>query len=332
MKENQGTNQNIISVLYSKILKHSNLDKKLIQEEADTNNFKYYQTNIIINSNNPKQINVCYSHIFPLIYFFTAITVLLFLIVVNIFQEKYAKRKLSNYPFHPFPVFFSLKTIQPLFFSISIVIIAISGLLNVWFFSSILLQRFSVPELRPNKMTVHLMFIIGIFANIIYIFFGFSPQILKFETIKIRKVKISLSLIIFLVFIFFNILFSVMTIFSLESLKRKNSYNDPKLKKNIKLKRSLVYLSIIIMMLYIMAIFIQNSMINKKGKYKKIKKEKMYILFHYILFLFPYILYILNAFINLSYYNDIIYIQELMSFIIDQEYFINNEERFYFLT
>jgi hypothetical protein len=332
MKDKDEKHYNINSGLFSSYPSYKNPEKKMLSNEPNlSDKYSNLSTNNQKTLKHHKTHNIAYLHIFPILYFFSAIILPFVLIVINILQEKLFKIRITKYPLDPFPIFFSLKTIQPYFFSFSILTISLAGFLNVWFFSSILLQRFSVPELRKHKMAIHLMFIIGIFANIIYIFFGFSPELFKMETIKIKNIKISLSLIIFLTFIIFNVLFSVMTIYSLEKLHKHENSDDNKLRKNIRIKTTLVYLSLLVMFIYIMTIILENNINEELTIEGKSWNKNIHKSFQYIVLFFPYILYTLNALMNLSYYYDIIYIQEQMNLIIDKEYFINNEERALFI-
>jgi hypothetical protein len=318
-------------------------------------------------------------------------------------------------PMHPFPSFSSFKKFYKNIFSVSIVLISISGILNIWFFCSLLLQRFSVPELKGNKLTVHLMFILGIFANLIYIFFGFSPEILEFEHQKIKILKVSISMIIFLSFVFFNLLFATMTLNVLQNFKKQIAFNDRRLNKNINGKRLIAYITLFLLFLYITGIFVkyevnlnqynankidkenlnklrkhqsllknnnsQNYIIdnnnkekiregknklkfnslkkkNKKNNYnnnpydkkdnndinnKNKNKDKItennfnystiiLDIFDIILFIFPYILFFFNSLLNLSYYFDIIYFEDIINMVIDREYFLASDEHGNFFT
>ena len=175
---------------------------------------------------------------------------------------------------NPFPGFATLKELQPKILSASILIISISGFLNVWFFCSLLLQRFSVPELKSNKLTVHLMFILGIFGNIIFIFFGFSPELLDLEISKVKILRISLSMIIFLSFVFFNTLFASLTLMVFENFRKIIAMNDTRLKRNIRLKKGVVYLTVFICFVYISSIFLKYYLHPLNVEQLKISKGK----------------------------------------------------------
>jgi len=313
---------------------------------------------------------------------------------------------------HPFPSFSSFKKIYKNIFSVSIIIISFSGILNIWFFCSLLLQRFSVPELKSNKLTVHLMFILGILANLIYIFFGFSPEILHFEHQKIKILRVSISMIIFLSFVFFNLLFATLTLNVLQNFKKQIAFNDKRLNKNIQGKRIIAYVTLFLLFLYITAIFVryqvnlneynankiekenankmrENKILlrnsnannntnntnivvntnnnnnnnklkmkiknNNKNKHKhkknhkkihvnrntknanknsniekgKMRNDYLTIFLDFvdiILFLFPYILFFFNSLLNLSYYFDILYFEDIINLVIDREFFLTSEE------
>jgi len=347
--------------------------------------------------------NTSKNFIFPMIYFLTSTLFLFILLFVNIYKENETKNSFKKLPMHPFPSLSSSKKIYRNIFSVSIILISISGILNIWFFCSLLLQRFSVPELNSNKLTVHLMFILGIFANLIYLFFGFSTEILKFEHSKIKILRISISMIIFLSFIFFNLLFASLTLNVLLNFKKQIAHSDKRLTRDIKGKKYLVCVTVFLLLLYIFAIYIRYNMamhINDKAKHNKnskmksnfnsedevkdsfgeekqvkIKEEnpghgylsnlnnnnnninnrrnsianyeankKNYFKNKFfsdleksllkifksfidaILFLFPYLLFFFNSLINLSYYFDIAYFEDIINIIVDREFFLSNEE------
>ena len=76
-------------------------------------------------------------------------------------QKNYLNKiKEINSYFYPLPNFYKLKYVQPLFYSISISLLSLVGILNVWFYCSMFLQRFSVPEFRKEKIMIHFMFIL----------------------------------------------------------------------------------------------------------------------------------------------------------------------------
>lgn len=280
------------------------------------------------------------SFIFPLVYFFTSTLFLFILLFVNVYKDHKIRDNFEKFPMNPFPGFSTLKQMQPKIYSISILIISISGFLNVWFFCSLLLQRFSVPELRSNKLTVHLMFILGIFANIIYIFFGFSPDVLLLESNRIKILKISLSMIIFLSFVFFNTLFATLTLKVFQNFRNKIAFNDKRLQRNIRTKKYVVYLALFISTIYISSIYL-NYYFKTNSCHSKLKHDNeclnginlkkgftnsVYKIVQTLLFTLPYFLFILNAFINLTYYFDIRYLDNVINMIIDREFFLESEE------
>jgi len=285
--------------------------------------------------------------IFPLIYFSSSIFFLFNLLFVNIFEIEETSKNIQAMPTTPFPSFSIIKELQPNLFTGIVLIIAISGFLNVWCFCSLLIQRFSVPELKSNKLLVHLMFILGILGNISFIFFGCSPKLLYLETNNIIHIKISLSTIILLAFLFFNLLFGTMTILVFENLQKKIAFNDNRLKRNIKTKRIVIHLTTFIMLIYISAILInfygqapRQHLKFSKLKSKDTKPDNSFndedIYYHtasnYIsvikslLFVLPFFLFALNAVLNISYYFDISYLENVINLIVDKEFFLTNEE------
>jgi hypothetical protein len=270
------------------------------------------------------------SYIFPLVYFFTSTLFLFIILFLNIFKDHNLRESFEKMPLNPFPSFYLLKQAQPKIFSSSILIISISGFLNVWFFCSLLLQRFSVPELKQNKLTVHLMFILGIFGNIMFIFFGFSPELLKLESEQIKILRISLSMVIFISFVFFNTLFASLTLMVFENFRKKIAYNDKRIQRNIRIKKYVVYLTIFICFVYLTCIFVNyfNKPYNHlRYHHTNIRNEfNFYKYIQILLFIIPYFLFVLNALINLTYYFDIRYVDDVINMIIDREFFLEYED------
>ncbi len=345
--------------------KINSLNEKIKERNKDNNNeessslncFSNYRT---INHNNLDSFgkktsfftNIYYSkfthsYALPVIYFIASIFTLFILIMFNFYEENYLSFRLKNFnnfkrekqifsSFYLFPNFYKLKKIQPIVFSIGISLLSFTGLLNVWFYCSMLLQRFSVPEFRNNKILIHFMFIMGITANILILFFGFFPIILNFDSIKIKEIKISLIAIFFLIFIFLNIIFAVIGLKSLEFLKKQIECDDQSFSKKLNAKKIIIYLDLIIILIYIISIFIKQSEDKNKNifssdKFSKYKKVEKFIN-DFIPYFFPYILFILNAFLNLGFYSDLIYLQKKLSTIIDKEYFIANDEYYSLIT
>lgn len=271
------------------------------------------------------------SYVFPLIYFFTSTLFLVLILVVNLLKGEEIAENNDNFPIHPFPGFYLLKNTQPNVYIASIVIISISGFLNVWFFCSLLLQRFSVPELRSNKLTVHLMFLLGIFGHVVFIFFCYCPEILDLEKERLAEIKVSLSMIIFLTYIFFNLFFSVLVLKVLENFRTRIAYHDVRLKRNIRFKIYLVYMALFLIILYVSAIFVHTEL--KREHFDKDKIFRNYEpLLKGFLFIIPYILITSIAVINLTYYDDINYMEDIINLVVDREYFMSNEESNHFLS
>ena len=289
----------------------------------DTNSITSYEYKGIIKldikSNN---------YVFPILNFFTSIAFILMMLMINIFKSGGVKKNIESFPTHPFPSFYSLNEIQPIIYYLSIFAICISGILNVWFFCSLLIQRFSVPELTTSKANAHLMFIYGIFSNIIFAFYGFSHEILKIEVNILKYLNISLTMIIYSTFIFFNIFFAVLALNVLINFKNKIVPNDKKLKKNIRVKKYLVFLAIFILFIYISGTTI-NFYLKHDYSYNNKNKKKFKNLIdtvNTLLFILPYVMFLLNSTINLTYYHDIIYLEEVINIIVDREFFLATDE------
>jgi len=182
------------------------------------------------------------------------------------------------------------------------------------------------------------MFILGIISNTLLIFLGFSPEIFVKDSLEFKEIKINFNTIIYLVFIFFNILFSIIGLKCLQFLKKQILCDDEWFNRKLKIKKILLYLILFIILIYIFAVCIKNNKIKINKNYSETNKnfnfiltgdenEKIWTLVFYIILCFsPYFLFVLNAFLNLGYYSDIIYLQKKLNTIIDKEYFYYNEE------
>ena len=270
-------------------------------------------------------INIyAYFYAIPIIYFITCNLTLFILIIKYIFDEKiYEKWINKNYIF-PLPSFYEINSIQPTIYFIGIRLISISGLMNVLFYTRMLLQKCSVPELGENKIFIDIMFKFGIISNIIFILFGYSQEFFFLETIDIKEIKISVKAFIYLAFVILNILVGTLGLKILKNLRTNIKCEDIFYNRKLKVKIILLFLSILVLFIYIIAGYIK-----QQEYFKKIfigNKESYLIYLQFISSSFPYILFILNSFINLGFYSDIIYIQEKLTIIIDKEYFCSNEE------
>lgn len=266
-----------------------------------------------------------YSYIFTIIYFFTSISMVFLLMVFNIISEYFFSKKPNVNIAKHLPEFYSLKTIQPTFFSLSVLIISVSGLFNVWHFCSMLLQRFSVPELSKYKITIHFMFIFGSFSHFIFIFFGFSPAIIAIQTMKLKFIEFSLTMVIFIVFIFFNILFAILAWMVIEKLRAQNIQTSETLKGSVRMKMYVIGLAVITLCFYIFAIISHNG-VNQESLSDKVNNQ-WYCMIKLAIFILPYLLYVINAFLNLTYYSDILKIQAHLNVFLDKDYFIiSNDE------
>jgi hypothetical protein len=322
--------EKLVQKFYSMVQPNNEDEENLLDihyQNETKQNITNQSTQILIDSSSLKKnltskTITTVSFIFPLAYFITAISSTFFLILMSIIKESHLPNT-NRFILHPLPCFYSLNLTQPVIFHSSIFLLSFIGLLNVWFYCSMLLQRFSVPELQSKKIGIHTMFVLGILANLLYILFGISRSFLIVEKIVINDVKISLTTITFLTFVFFNILFALFAVLSLQALQhhtqdcnmKKESLN---IKEKIKVKRFIIYLAVFIMAIYIIAITIKNHEHVEKNSQLR---TKLSLLLEIVVFILPYAIYVVNAFINLSCYSDVIYIQKSLMTVIDKEYF-----------
>ena len=113
-------------------------------------------------------------------------------------------------------------------------------------------------------------------------------------------------------------MFSIMNTRCIDCFESKT--NNKRVAKNRKLKKCVIYLAMFVMFVYIVAIILQNN-----GT-AKILKGIQKIILNLILVISPYALYILNSFMNLSLYSDLVFIREIMSNIMEKDYFLFTDE------
>jgi len=296
-----------------------NKDKLSKDSEANCNASTQYDEVSEISKRNDVQ-EKGYSYIFTIIYFFTSIIMVFFLIVFNLISEYFFTNRPNVKITKHVPEFYNLKTIQPLFFSFSVLIISIAGLFNVWHFCSMLLQRYSVPELSKNKIIIHFMFIFGSFSHFIFIFFGFSPSVIGIQTMKLSFIDLSLTIVIFIVFIIFNILFAILAWIAIEKLRCQNFQTEKKLKNSVRVKIYVIFFAVLTLSLYIFSIISHNTF--KDVNIVEGLNNQYYCILKLAIFILPYLLYIINAFLNLTYYSDILKIQAHLNVFLDRDYFI----------
>jgi hypothetical protein len=191
------------------------------------------------------------------------------------------------------------------------------------------------------------MFILGIISNFLILFFGFSPNFLsylKLDSIKIKEIKLSLTVIIYLSYVFLNIFFAVIGLKSLELLQKQVEFTDAFFSSKLRWKRVILYFCLFMLLIYFSALYVKqkNMKIDQKKHTKSIVEIKKFAedkyklivncLIRFIISFFPYLLFILNAFIILGFYWDIIYVQKLLGTNIDKEYFFIEEETVSFLV
>lgn len=242
-----------------------------------------------------------------------------------------AYKDLQNFKF---PNFFKLINVDPLIYSTLLALLAACGYANVWSYCSMLLQRFSVPEFKNNKILLNLMFITGIIANtlIISILMLNEISIFEFVDLNIKSSKVSCKKLAYLIYIIMIILFTFLGIKNLESLRNQIQCADENFAKKFKFKKILLALSLLLMTIYLVTLAIddykQTQIQNHENFIKNFKKITLQnAIRKWTLLIIPYLLYNINALIHLTYYYDIVYIQKKLSIIIDKEYFFNDDSK-----
>ena len=193
---------------------------------------------------------------FNIIYFFSCIGLIFVLIFLNIINEH--TKKIQNHS-KLFPAFFSLKTIQPYIFLTAITIITITGLINVWNFSIILLQRFSVPELSKKKFIIYFMIIIGTFSHIFLVIYAISSGSIEIKNRRLRLINLSFNVSIYLLFLLSNVIYAFLSWLALEQLMKQNFRLESNMRDSVKLKIYVLFLEVILLCVYMFTIISYNS-------------------------------------------------------------------------
>lgn len=228
--------------------------------------------------------------------------------------------------------FFYLSSTSRYLFYVSFLSISVCGVFLVWTYSSILIQRFSVPEMQKIKIYIYFMFSLGIISNALLVMYGaFSEEIFVYQNLK--TAKISMASLFFIAYIFFNLITAVFSIKIIYFLKNQNNKNlfyssvsfynmndeqsEKELEEKVKTKTILIYLMIFVLFVYIGGVIIQKNQNKESIK----SKMKLISITFWICEICPYLLFIMNAFLNFSYYNEILYTKHSLNRFIDKEYF-----------
>ena len=228
--------------------------------------------------------------------------------------------------------FFYLSSTNRYLFYVSFISISVCGVFLVWTYSSILIQRFSVPEMQKIKVYIYFMFSLGIISNALLVMYGaFSEEIFVYQNLK--TAKISMASLFFIAYIFFNLITAVFSIKIIYFLKNQNNKNlfyssvsfynmndeqsEKELEEKVKTKTILIYLMIFVLFVYIGGVIIQKNQNKESIK----SKMKLISITFWICEICPYLLFIMNAFLNFSYYNEILYTKHSLNRFIDKEYF-----------
>ena len=265
---------------------------------------------------------------FNLIYFFSCISLIFLMIILHILSEYAWKNRKENL----FPGFFYLKTIQPYLFLTILAFVILTGLINVWNFGLVLLQRFSVPELSSSKFIIYLMTFIGLVSNSFLVIFGITLDSNPSKVKKIQLINVSFSISVYLLFIFSNIIYALLSWLVLEKLMQQNRRLEKNMRMVVRLKTYVLIMELILLCLYILVIISYNS--HKLKKHEENYSENDTNCYNYLKFgfsIFPYFLFVLNAFLNLTYYSEVLKIQDHINIFVDKDFFINNDESLFLI-
>ncbi len=113
---------------------------------------------------------------------------------------------------------------------------------------------------------------------------------------------------------------------------KQNYRLEKNMREFTKLQAYVLFIEALLLYLYIFTIITYYTYKIKKnaGNYSE-NDNNHYKYLKFTFFVMPYFLYIINAFLNLTYYSEVIKIQDNDNIFVDRDYFINNEEKLFLL-
>ena len=275
------------------------------------------------NLKNTMSNKMIYLSIFPLFYFLASILMMIVLILIKNKQKIILNSdvNINNMIFHSY---YDLDLINPLIYKIYTFITTIAGMVIVITIFSIMHQRFKVPEYKTHSIKLYIMIIFGIVGNSITFIKGFMPLMHYDDLIQTinNELKIEISQLLFLIWIFFSVFFAIYSMNILKLLRSKQSMtlNNEENWYNYKIL-IIIYLNITTL-IYVGFILHQNNIL-KFNLFQNFVEGNM----NYVLLLFPYFIHTIHAILILSYYFELKYLNIALSQNLDVDYLFDDTEK-----
>jgi hypothetical protein len=229
------------------------------------------------------------------------------------------------------PNYYDLQKINPTIYHIYTCITSFAGIAIVFILFSVLKQRFKVPEYQNHNFKLYIMVIFGFISNFLNFAKGFSPYIENYELIvkKIEEnIKIDLSHLLFLTFIFFTVLFSIYSIYILDLLRgdKNNESNDIFLSTSYRNRNQddnwfnykiviLCYLCIFTLV-YVVFLLHNNKIFIFWNSLNSLIDENL----SFVICFFPYFIHTINAVLMFSFYFEMKYVNLALSQNLEVDY------------
>jgi hypothetical protein len=267
------------------------------------------KTKRCVNSN-----KLLYLGVFPIAYMLASIVTPLALMALK------GRTKLINPTFKPdnavVTSYYDLYPTNPTIYKSYICITTLAHSAIVLAIFTIMNQRFKVPELKQHSIRLYIMLLFGFISNCLNLNRGF----LTFIKENILEIKTSLneqSELIFLLYIFFSIFFSiyslnVINLIKSQQIKENNWYVFKIILISCVSFSTLVYTIFLLYKnnlasVYFFPVFIANNM-------------------SYVLNMFPYFIHTLNALLTFSYFFEFRYLNTILSRNLDVDYLFHRDE------
>jgi hypothetical protein len=265
-----------------------------------------------------------YLCIFPLLYFLASILVLIILLFIK-YKNKINYNSDVKFGNLILPSYYDLVLINPLIFKIYTCLATITGMVIVMTLFSICNQRFKVPEYRTHTIKLYIMTLFGTIFNVITFIRGFIP-IMHYDQLLYTvtdSLKIELSQLVFLSFIFFSVFFSIYSHNILQLLKSKQVGSIEE-ESWYYFKLTIIFYLNVFTVIYIVFLLHENELI-KIGIFRTFIEKNMI----YVLVMFPYFIHIINAVLVFSFYFEFKYLNIALSQNLEVDYLFDENNRNY---
>lgn len=221
------------------------------------------------------------------------------------------------------PNFYDLPKIHPLFYHFYTGTTSVIGLAIVFILFSVLKQRFKVPEYQDHTFKLYIMMIFGFISNCLNLAKGFSNYIQNYDIIALKiqtDLKIDISYLLFITYIFFTVLFSIYSIRVLQLLRTKQSTENDENWYHYKV--IILWYLVIFTLIYAIFILHDTNRITLNIFNNYIENHSLFVIT-----VFPYFLHVLNAILVFSFYFELKYVNMALSQNLEVDYLFEDSER-----